>query len=70
MRVLCCLNSVELHVPEHALSRSILLADIYSSDPEGCAPLPCDRRTWEVWLSDDAAKIHDVEVLLAVCEVR
>jgi hypothetical protein len=34
MRVRCPFDTIESHVPEHALSRSLLLADIYSYDQE------------------------------------
>jgi hypothetical protein len=69
MRVLCSAGNAEQNVSEHALSRSLLLADINSFDPEGIAQLPCDKRTWEAWLMDDPSRVHDMELLLMVFEV-
>jgi hypothetical protein len=70
MRVLCSVDDVELHVSKDALSRSNLLAEMHSCDPEGCAKVRCDSRTWKAWLADDAANIRDVKMVLAVLEVR
>jgi hypothetical protein len=69
MRVLCSVDNTEQNVSEHALSRSLLLADINSLDPEAVAQLPCDNRTWETWLMGDPSRVHDMELLLVVFEV-
>jgi hypothetical protein len=70
MRILCSFDDVELHVPEDALSRSHHLAELHSCDPDGCAKVRCDSRTWKAWLADDAEMIRDVNLVLAVLEVR
>jgi hypothetical protein len=69
MRVLCAVDDTELHVPAHAFQRSLLLADISSWDYNGFVPLPCDKRTWEAWLTGDPTGIHDTDLLLKVFEV-
>jgi hypothetical protein len=69
MRVLCSADNTEQNVSEHTLSRSLLLADINSFDPEAITQLPCDNRTWEAWLMDDPSRVHDMELLLMVFEV-
>jgi hypothetical protein len=69
MRVLCSVDNTEQHVSEHALSRSLLLEDINSFDPEAVAQLTCDNRTWETWLMGDPSRAHDMELLLVVCEL-
>jgi hypothetical protein len=73
MRVLCSLDNVEWDVPECALSRSLLLADMQSVDSKALVKLPCDSGTWVawlVWVTDDTAMIDDVEVVIAVFQVR
>jgi hypothetical protein len=69
MRVLCSADNTKQNVPEHALSRSLLLAEINALDPKGVAQLPCDNRTWETWLMGDPSLVHDMELLLVVFEV-
>jgi hypothetical protein len=66
MRILCSVDNVELHVSVDALSRSLILAEMHSCDPEVCAEVRCDSRTWKAWLTDDAAMIHDVKLVLEV----
>jgi hypothetical protein len=70
MRVLCSVDNVEFNVSDHALLRSLLLAEIHSLDPEGFIRLPCDSRTWEAWHLGDTATMHEVTMMLAVLEVR
>jgi hypothetical protein len=69
MRVVSREDSIDVPVSGDALSRSRILADIYSVDPEGCVQLPCSSKTWEAWLSGDPDRISDPELLLAVFEV-
>lgn len=70
MGILCSVDNVEFTVSDHALLRSLLLAELHSLDPEGLIRLPCDSRTWEAWHLGDTATIHDATMMLAVLEVR
>jgi hypothetical protein len=71
MRLCCDVDRVIVLVPASALSRSKLLIDIYSGDPEGCAIVPCDSRTWTAWLADDPARGNELlpELFVAVLRV-
>lgn len=69
MRIICRQDGFELSVPDAALSRSPLLSDINALDPEGCAELPCDSRTWKAWVEDEPTGIKDVKLLHDVVEV-
>jgi hypothetical protein len=68
MRILCR-DGIELPVSDVAVSRSPLLLDVHTLDPEGCAELPCDSRTWEAWVANEPTLIKDVKLLHDVVAV-
>jgi hypothetical protein len=45
MRVVCCQDGIDFSVSESDLSRSPLVPDFHSLDPEGCAELQCGSIT-------------------------
>jgi hypothetical protein len=70
MHIVCNCDGARFDVSESALSRSELLADLHSCDPDGGVYLPCDSHTWQAWLSDNiVGHRDDLNLLLKVLRV-
>jgi hypothetical protein len=71
MRIVCTDNEI-LIVDQSALLRSAVLSVMHKVDPEGCARLPCDTKTWRAWLTDDPSPMttDTMELFVSVLKVR
>jgi hypothetical protein len=71
MRIVCTDNEIPI-VDQSALLRSAVLSVMHKVDPEGCARLPCDTKTWRAWLTDDPPPMttDTMELFVSVIKVR